>query len=279
MGFPRSLLFVPANGTEMFARAWDSEAQAIVFDLEDSVPADHKAAAREALVSLQPPESWARPIFVRLNAYGSYSFDHDLRAVMSMTAPLAGVMLPKVERAEQVVAVDTVLATRERAGRPLALILLIETPGGVMRVAELADCGVERVAAFAFGAEDYRAGMRVDALDPALADFARASVSNAAATAGVPAIDAPLLKLDDPGQLRTAALHARALGYRAKFAIHPSQVPVIHEAFADDTDRKWALRAVEAYDRAAEGGHGSVKLDGRMIDEATMKRARDILKG
>lgn len=278
MSFPRSLLFVPANRTAMFARAWESEAQAIVLDLEDSVPPEQKAAARDALGSLRPPDGWARPIYVRLNAHGSADFDLDLRALASASAPVAGVILPKVERAPQVRDVDKALAARERSDRPLALILLIETPGGVMRASELADCGIQRVVAFAFGAEDYRAGMRVDALDPALADFARATVSNAAAAAGVPAIDAPLLHVDDPDRLRTAAQRARALGFHAKFAIHPSQVPLIHEAFAGGADRAWALRTVEAYARAAAGGQGSVALDGRMIDEATMKRAREILK-
>ena len=276
--FPRSLLFVPANRTEMFARAWASEAEAIMVDLEDSVPAAQKTAARAALVSLQTPEGWARPIFVRVNSHGTDDFDMDLRAVASAAAPVAGVMLPKVERAAQVRAVDAAIGASGRTGPPLALILLIETPGGVMRMTELADCGAQRVCAFAFGAEDYRAGMRVEALDPALADFARAAVSNAAAAAGVPAIDAPLLQLDDADRLRTAARHARALGFRAKFAIHPSQVPLIHEEFAGGADREWARRAVEAYERAAREGHGSVALDGRMIDEATMKRARAILE-
>ena len=137
--FPRSLLFVPANRTEMFARAWESEVQAIVFDLEDSVPAAQKGAARDTLVSLQPPEGWTRPIFVRVNAHGTGNFDLDLRAAASTVIPLAGVILPKVERAAQVREADKALAIRERSDRPFSLILLIETPGGVLRVSELAD--------------------------------------------------------------------------------------------------------------------------------------------
>ncbi|MEP6780821.1 MAG: CoA ester lyase [Gemmatimonadaceae bacterium] len=299
--FPQSLLFVPANRTDMFARAWESEAQAIIFDLEDSVPTAQKVAARQALLSLQIPEGWTRAIYVRVNSYGTENFALDLQAVTNIRVPIAGVMLPKVERAAQVVAVNKAIAACERVDRsdlsgksgqleqsqrpsePLALILLIETPAGVMRAADLADCGVKRVVAFAFGAEDYRAGMRVDVLDPALADFARATVSNAAAAAGIPAIDAPLLQIDSPDALRAATLHARALGFASKFAIHPSQIAVIHDAFANDAlaggiDRAWALRAVEAYERATRDGQGSVALDGRMIDEATMKRVRDILK-
>lgn len=278
VAFPRSLLFVPANRTAMLEHAWKSEAQAIVLDLEDSVPATQKGAARDALASLRPPEAWARPIFVRLNASESTDFDLDLAAVAAAPVPLAGVILPKVEHAAQVQGADRALAAREQSGRPLALIVLIETPGGVMRVAGIADCGVTRLVAFAFGAEDYRAGMGVDVLDPALADFARAAVANAAAAAGVPAIDAPLLEIAAADRLRVATRHARALGFRAKFTIHPSQISVIHEEFAGGGDRAWALRAVEAYERAAGEGQGSVALDGQMIDEATMKRARAILK-
>jgi citrate lyase subunit beta/citryl-CoA lyase len=277
VSFPQSLLFVPANRTDMFARAWESEAQAIVFDLEDSVPAEHKGAARDALVALRPPDGWTRPIFVRCNSVGSQNFDLDFRAVVP-TATLTGVILPKVERAAEVREAADALAARERPGRLLSLVLLIETPGGILRLAEIVDSGVKRVAALAFGAEDYRAGMGVDALDRALADFARASVSNAAAAAGIPAIDAPLLRLDDAEALRAAAQRAKALGFPAKFAIHPSQIGVIHEELSAGDDRAWAQRAVEAYERAARDGHGSVALDGRMIDEATMKRAREILR-
>ena len=276
--FPQSLLFVPANRAEMLAHAWESDASALVLDLEDSVPAGQKAAARDAVSSLRPPDGWARPIFVRLNSYGTPDFDADVLAAAA--APISGVMMPKVERADDVRAVDLVLAAKQRADWPLTLILLIETPGGILHVAELADCGVKRVVAFAFGAEDYRAGIGVDLLDPALADFARTTVVNAAAAAHVPAIDSPLLHLSDDDGLRAATSHARALGFRAKFAIHPSQVSVINNEFTGGVDqlRVWAARAVAAYERAAADGRGSVALDGRMLDEATMRRARDILK-
>jgi citrate lyase subunit beta / citryl-CoA lyase len=276
MTFPRSILFVPANRTAMFDRAWESDAQAIVFDLEDSVPADQKAAGRDAVASLRLPDGWSRPVFVRLNSCGTDAFDADIRAAAS--APVSGVILPKVERAGDVRTADNALHLRERREQPLALILLVETPAGVLRLAELVDAGVDRVAAFAFGGEDYRAGIGVDALDPALADFARASIVNAAAAARVPAIDAPDLHVPDLVRLRAASRHAKALGFHAKFAIHPSQLSVIHEELAGVEDRAWATRVVEVYQRAVGEGKGSVALDGRMIDEATMKRARDILK-
>jgi citrate lyase beta subunit len=273
--FPRSLLFVPAHRTAMFDRVWGSDAQGAVFDLEDSVPTDQKPAAREAVTALQIPKGWSRPVFVRLNGSDSADFDADIRAAAS--SPAAGVILPKVERAAQVRAADAAISARERSGHPLSLILLIETAGGVLRLPELVDAGVRRVAAFSFGAEDYRTSLGVDALDPVSGDFARIAISNAAAAARLPAIDAPYLRLDDAERMRAAARRARALGFHGKFAIHPSQVPVIHEEFATGEDRNWAQRVVEVYQRAVGEGKGAVAMDGRMIDEATVKRAREIL--
>jgi len=253
----------------MYPHAWGSDAQALVFDLEDSVPPDHKAMARELVAALRPPDGWTRPVYVRLNSFGSPDFAADLRSVSG--SPLAGVIVPKVERAAVVQAVDQVLPAA------MGIIPLVETPGGVMRMGEIADSGIRRVIAFAFGAEDYRAGMGVGALNPALSDFARATVANGAAAARVPAIDAPELEVKDAARVRTATRHALGLGFQAKFAIHPAQVPVIHEVFASADDHAWATRVVLAYRQAAAEGKGSAVLDDRMIDEATMKRARDIL--
>src|SRR5581483_4919997 len=102
--YPRSILFVAAHRTQMFAPAWASEAEAVIFDLEDSVPPDQKAAGRAAISSLAPPAGWTRPILVRLNAVGSADFDADIRATVG--APVTGVMIPKVEHASQVQMAD-----------------------------------------------------------------------------------------------------------------------------------------------------------------------------
>jgi citrate lyase subunit beta/citryl-CoA lyase len=261
----------------MFAHAWASDAEAIIFDLEDSVPPEQKPAARAAISALRPPPAWlARPIFVRLNAVGGADFDADV--VAAAGAPVTGVMIPKVEHASQVQATDQAIRDQERQVKSLLLILLIETPGGVLRLAEIVDAGVNRVIALAFGAEDYRAGIGVTALDPVMAEFARCSIVNAAAAAGIPAIDAPFLRLNDLDGLRIAARRARELGFRSKMVIHPSHVPVIHEVFSRGEDHAWAARVVQVYERAQKEGKGAVALDGVMIDEATMKRARDILK-
>jgi len=271
MPFPRSLLFVPAHQTRMLSRAWQAGAEALVLDLEDGVPAGEKAAARAAIAALSPPDGWAGRIFVRVNAWGQPGFAEDARALAG--SRVAGVVVPKAERVD-----DARAAAAALAGAP-AIVLLVETALGVVHAAELAASGIEKLEALAFGAEDYRASMDAGVSpEPALFDFARLAIATAARAAGIAAIDAPELDVTDLDALRSATARARGLGFRAKFAVHPSQVSVIHEALGDPaTERAWAARVLEAYDRAAAGGRGAATLDGRMIDRATVRRARAIL--
>ena len=241
-----------------------------MLDLEDSVPAGEKTAARDALRSLEPPATWTGPLFVRVNAVDTPDFAEDAGAVDG--SRIQGCVLPKAER------VDAVRRAAALLGSQLSVILLIETARGVLHAGELADSGVADVVALAFGAEDYRASMDAGlSPDPMLFDFARLTVAAAAASAGVPAIDAPELDVSDLDRLRVATRRARGLGFRAKFAIHPSQIAPIHDALGDPgAERAWAARVVAAYDRAVAEGRGAASLDGRMIDAATLRRARNL---
>lgn len=268
--FPRSLLFVPANQSRLLARAWSAGAEALVLDLEDGVPPAEKEAGRDALRRLDPPATWTGPIFVRVNGFDTPEFEADVRAVAG--SRVHGCVLPKAERVE---AVRRAAAALEAT---TSLILLIETARGVLHAAELADSGLAGLAALAFGAEDYRASLDAGlSPDPVVVDFARVTIAAAAAAAGVPAVDAPELDVRDFDHLRAATRRARSLGFRAKFAIHPSQIATIHEALGGPAaERAWAARVVAAYERAVAEGRGAVSLDGRMIDAATLRRARNL---
>ncbi|MGH9349290.1 MAG: HpcH/HpaI aldolase/citrate lyase family protein [Vicinamibacterales bacterium] len=270
--FARSWLFVPANRQRLIDSAFRSAADAIVFDLEDSVPADQKEAARDALRSLLlTSRAPTAPLFVRVNGPETPHFSADLRALAG-TVP-AGLVIPKVEsacRVQQVVA--------ESGGVPL--VLLLETPRGILRALDLAEAAGPSLAALAFGAEDFCAAMRVGASgsDPLMA-FAQASVVVAAAAAGVPAIDAPEMDLADASRLRAQAARACAAGFLAKFAIHPAQLAIIHDAFGPAAaERAWAERVTRAYEESRARGHGSVRVDDRLVDAATIRRARQILE-
>lgn len=278
--FPRSFLFVPANRSRMIENAFRSSAEAVVLDLEDAVPPDQKAAARQVIAAIVPAAPKDREqLFVRVNAAGTAECDEDLR--MAASVPLAGVVVPKVERPEDLRCVGETLDRLEaaRGARRLAVIALLETPLGILRAADLAGAAPARVTALALGAEDYRAAMGVDLAEAGgLVDFARAMVATAAAAAGLPAIDTPEPDVRDLERLRRETQRARGFGFRAKFAVHPAQLPVIHDVLMPTSaQREWAERVVRAYEQAAAEGRGSVELDGRMIDAATARRARTLL--
>jgi citrate lyase subunit beta/citryl-CoA lyase len=270
--FPRTFLFVPANRPAFVDSAFRSAAEAIVFDLEDSVVEDEKAAAREAVRSIvMTPRAGAPPLFVRINEADTSHGTDDLRALAG--APVAGFVIPKVQ---STAVVSRVAAQAE--GRKL--VLLLETPRGVLGALHLAEAAGSSLAALAFGAEDFRAAMRVDAdTADALLAYALPTVAVAAAAADVPAIDAPEMDLADPGRLHARCAAARALGFRAKFAIHPKQLSTIHEAFGPTpAQRLWAERVTQAYEQGRSEGRGSVRVDDRVVDQATVKRARQILQ-
>jgi citrate lyase beta subunit len=270
--FARSLLFVPGNRPTLIDSAFRSAADAIVFDLEDSVGADQKASAREALRTLVAAhELERRALYVRINEPGTPEAHEDLRALAG--ARLAGIVVPKVESA-------TVIARLLTQVAGIPLVLLLETPRGVLGALQLGEAAGSSLAGLAFGAEDFRAAMRVDPAesDPLLA-FALPMIATAAAALGVPAIDAPEMNLADIGRLRARCANARALGFRAKFAIHPTQLPSIHEVFSPTSaERLWAERVTRAYEDGTAAGRGSVRLDDRLVDAATVKRARQILE-
>lgn len=270
--FPRSFLFVPADRPKLVESALRSGADAVVLDLEDAVAPDRKPVARENVRAvLDRPRPGGMPLFVRINAAGTPEAPLDLRALAGGAA--SGIVIPKAESAEGVrrIAADA-------GGLPL--ILLLETPRGVLRAADLAESAGPALAALAFGAEDFRAAMRVETLEAGtLLGFVLSAVAVAAAAASVAAIDAPEMSLADHERLRARSVLARAAGFRAKFAIHPAQLATIHEVFAPTVEqRTWAERVTRAYEEGSAQGLGSVRVDDRLVDAATVRHARGILE-
>jgi citrate lyase beta subunit len=271
--FARSLLFVPANRAKHVESALRSEAEAIVFDLEDSVAVDQKAAAREAVRAILLERRTAgQALFVRVNGIDTPDFAADLRALQGTA--YAGLVIPKIES----VAAVTQVVTEAGAAR---LVLLLETPRGILRALDIAEAAGASLAALAFGAEDLCAAMGVDpaASEPPIA-FARAAIAVAAAAVEVPAIDAPEMNVADHDRLRAQSSLARSAGFVAKFAIHPAQLAIIHDVFGPTTvSRAWAERVTRAYEEGVVHGLGSVRVDDRVVDTATIQRARRILEG
>jgi citrate lyase subunit beta/citryl-CoA lyase len=264
----------------MFAHAERSSADIVIVDLEDAVPLAEKAAARETLAeSMSVFTNPTTRVYLRINADGT---EKDADFAVAGKLPIAGIVVPKVEQPTDLEGVnhwldwipDTALARR------VALVALIESAAGVAAAGRFASTKVPRLMALAFGAEDFRASMGVSATEGGpLLDFARASVAVAAAAAGLLAIDSPTFDFQHLEVVREETRRARALGFRAKLAIHPAQIATIHDVFAPtDEERTWARRVMEAYEAVVREGGGVTEVDGRMIDLPTIKRARDILE-
>ncbi|MCV7191417.1 HpcH/HpaI aldolase/citrate lyase family protein [Mycolicibacterium brumae] len=252
-------LFCPADRPDRFDKA-AAAADVVILDLEDG--AGDKAAARQALVDhrLDPQRT-----VVRVNASGTPDQRLDLDAVAG--AGYQTVMLPKCESVEQV-----------RALAPLQVVVLIETPLGALKVDEIA--AADGVVAVMWGAEDLFGAMGgtanrfPDGRYRAVAEHVRSRTLLAAKAYGRAALDAVCIDIADLDGLRAEVDDAVAVGFDAKVAIHPSQVPVIRAGYAPTPEQlRWARHVLDA----AARHRGAFAFEGIMVDAPVLRRAERII--
>jgi citrate lyase subunit beta / citryl-CoA lyase len=279
----RSLLFVPGNKPRMHEKAAASGADALILDLEDSVPPAEKAAAREmvrgALGLLQGPA-----LYVRVNGDGTPWLADDLAAIVC--PGLAGIMLPKVEQVAGVRMVDDRLSAAEaRAGLALGrteIILQVETALGVRNTYDLA-LASRRVASVCPGTArdgDLQRDLRSSwSLNGPELGYARSRVLLEARAAGIAyVLDGVFADFQDDEAFLAEATLSRRLGYFGKTLIHPRQIPLAHKAFTPTAkEAAYYRRLLEAFEAAVAGGSAAVSLDGTMVDVAMAARARTFL--
>ena len=277
----RSKLFVPGVRSELFAKALAGDADALSFDLEDSVPEARKGEAREtvsALLQSAPLLATAKIVVVRVNAVGTPYLAADLAAVARTGVDLLN--LPKVESAQDVLAAVALLEKSEAANgvaRPIGLLANIETPRGLRLAAEIASAH-PRVAGLQLGLADLFQPLGIDRRDPVNVHATLYAMRMAAAEAGVFAWDAAFADIGDADGFRAEAGMARRLGYVGKSCIHPSQVALANQAFQPDAEEIAAARRIVAAAReAGAAGRGAFLVDGRMVDLPFLKRAEAIL--
>ena len=267
----RSVLFVPAVRPDRFEKAVATGADAVCLDLEDGVAFGQKDAARDmavALLASRPP--CRAEVILRINEPASALGDRDLAAVLAAGVRPDALMVPKVGGAETIHALERRLSPA-LAGLPL--VVQIETARGLV-AAEVIAGASPNVAVLFFGAVDLSAELGCAIEWDALL-YARSRVVAAAAQAGVDAMDTPFMDVAAPARLGDEARAVRRLGFTAKAAIHPTQVPVIQTAFSPDDDEvAWAKRIVEAYE--AIGG-GVLLVDGKLIERPVIVSAQRIL--
>ncbi len=273
----RSLLFVPGDRPERFAKAAASGADALILDLEDSVVAERKLYAREAIAEWLA-DMPGTPCFVRVNPLATPAIAEDLAAIAACRP--AGLVLPKADGAA---AVRTLVARVAQAGAacPPILPIATETPAALFQLGSYGEVAAH-LAGLTWGAEDLPAAMGATSAREAdggyTAPFAmvRSLALFAAHAAGVAAIETVYPDIADAEGLAGYVARGRRDGFTGMLAIHPAQIEPINTGFTpSDAEVAAAQAIVDAF--VANPEAGALKLDGRMIDRPHLEQARRLL--
>lgn len=270
---PRSWLFVPADSEKKIEKAIASEADAVIFDLEDSVVPDRKAAARDILKAL-PKRSGGPLWWVRVNPIDSEYHKDDLHLIG--VGDIYGIVLPKAESGADI----TRLA--HRTGDIPIHAIVTETPASLFNLLSYRD-PKSPLAAMSWGAEDLSAALGASSKLDENGDLAftyrlaRSLCLAGAVAARVQPVDGVFQDFRDEEGLAHEAEAARREGFTGKLAIHPAQVPVINAAFTpSDGDIHHAAEIIAAFE--AQPDAGTVSVGGKMVDRPHLVQARRVLE-
>jgi citrate lyase subunit beta/citryl-CoA lyase len=280
----RSMLFVPGDRPERFAKAAASGADAVILDLEDAVMPERRPFARGEIAQWLESAERTVPVWVRINPVETVDALPDLAAVIGGRPD--GIVLPKARDGADVHRVDHWLEVLEARfgfarGSIGLLPLITESAGALLKAASFTGLP-DRVKGLTWGAEDLAAD--VGALGNKSADgeyeltyaMARSFCLLAAAAAGVPAFDTVDIEIRDVAAVERRARASRRQGFVGKLAIHPAQVAPIHSAFSPTAEEiAWAERVVAAFDAAP--GVGALAFEGGMLDKPHLRQAERIL--
>lgn len=276
----RSLLYVPGNVDRFISKAQDRGADAIVLDLEDSVP-DHEKLAARSMTSDEIPALATGPsdILVRINDSLRLAVP-DLEAVVK--PGLRGIFVPKCEAAEKVRLISDVVSELElEQGLPageVGMVAMIESPRGLQNVHEIAKADT-RLRGIILGSEDFATATGMQPTPEALLS-PRQQIVFAAHAAGIAAyglLDS-VANYSDTNGLAALARRARAFGFCGATCVHPAAVEPLNVGFMpSEKELDWAKRVVSTMEEAYAQNTGAAKLDGRMIDKPMLIRAQKIL--
>ena len=291
----RSELAVPGSNMKMMEKASDSNADFVFLDCEDAViPAD-KPQARKNIIEALKNFGWrekGKTVSVRINSLDTHYMYRDVVDIVEQAGQYVDtILIPKVGKAADVYMVDCMLTQIEDAldfgDHKIGIECLIETAMGMANVEEIAQSS-PRLEALHFGVADYAASCRartvvIGGLHPDYpGDQWHASIQRmlvACRAYGLRPIDGPFGDFSDPEAYRAAAKRVAAMGFEGKWAIHPSQIDLANEIMSPpqaEVDR--AYRVLEVLEEAAAKGAGAAQLDGKMIDIASERMARNVVR-
>ncbi|MCC7271754.1 MAG: CoA ester lyase [Alphaproteobacteria bacterium] len=277
----RTFLFSPADHARRVEKVFSVGADAVILDLEDAVAAARKPAARGlALAALQRPRHCLG--YVRVNAMETEFCFGDLQAIVH--PGLDGIVLPKVESAAGLLAVDWVVEQLERERglprRGIDIMPIIETARGIADLDQILRAG-SRIRRVSFGAGDFTLDVNMvwSRAESELA-HARSKVAVSSRAAGLEApIDTVWADLEDQEALEASAVTVLGMGFQGKLCIHPKQIPVVNRVFTpNEAEIAFAERVVAAFAKAEAEGSAAFQLDGKFIDYPPVYRAQRMLK-
>ncbi len=267
----RTLLFVPASSEKFFAKAKESQADTLIFDLEDAVAPERKPAARETMKAVLRDSGFNRfERTVRINALDTPWFLDDVFAMVEAGAD--GLVVPKTNTVESIQFVDRLVSlVEQRCGRTpgtVVLLPLIEQPEAIGNTFAIAKA-TPRIAGIAFGHGDFSASMGIKA-GPSVDGIvlhARCQVAIAAKAAGITPIDNVFLDIPNIAGLTEETRQGKELGYEGKACIHPSQVDPVNAVYTPSAaEIAYAGDLIAAFEQAVAEGKGAVAFRGCMID-------------
>src|SRR3954465_7869494 len=285
----RSCHATPGSNEKMLGKAPGLGADQVFLDLEESVSPLEKEAARGKVVNAIKNQDWGETtVCVRVNAWDTeWTYRDVVTVVENAGERLDEIMLPKVENAAQVVALDLLLTQIEKVtGRQsrVGIEAQIETARGVINVEEICAAS-DRLETIILGPVDMSASMEMPSLAGGLDipdypgdyfHYVFVKILMAGRANGLQVIDGPYVKVRDPEGFREFCRRAQILGYDGKWALHPDQVTILNEVFSpsqEQFDKAWDV--LDAYAKATTEGDrkGAVMLGDEMIDEASRKVA------
>ena len=281
MSIHRSFLFAPGNHPRRVEKALLLDADAVILDLEDACPIAEKKATRPVVVAACQLPRKGRG-YVRVNASSTEFGYGDIVAVVQKGVD--GIILPKLELADEIRAADWVIANLEKErGLPVGafdLIPIIETAKGMANIRAITAAGT-RVKRIAFGAGDFTLDMNIQwtRTETELLPY-RSECVLASRAADIEApIDTVWVNLKDPEGFANSTRHIKSLGFQGKMCIHPDQVPMANEILSPSPlEVEWSRKVVEAFEGAEKAGSASIQFEGKFIDYPIVYRARRVLE-
>jgi citrate lyase beta subunit len=277
----RALLYMPGDDRHKIEKAIALGVDCICMDMEDGVAPNRKAEARLSIAAALRELDFGRSEkLARINRVGSGLEADDLAAVLLFRPD--GIVIPKIESAEQIQWVAERIEAAELAGgwpvNSIRLIVDVETAKGILALKEIA--AHPRLDALIFGGEDFAVSIGATRTPEAWELFyARSAVVTHAKAFGLQAIDMVTTDFRDLERVRREAEFGAQLGYTGKQTIHPAQVGPVQEAFTpSDEAVARARRLVEAFEAHQKEGRGAFALDGEMIDLPLVRAAQGVLE-